>query len=59
MVALLFVFMRGKSQGKSELEAKQNEAIIEQTKQVQEIIHRVGNMSADERERLRKEYTRD
>lgn len=53
------IFLRGKSAGKKQAEAKQNEAILEQTKQAQEVIHRVGNMSSDERRRLREKYTRD
>lgn len=59
LLTISAIFLRGKSAGKQQAEAKTNETILKQTEEVQEIIHRVGNLSDNQRKRLRKKYTRD
>lgn len=59
VVAVFIAFNKGKKTGRQEIKEETNEKILNQTEQVQQIIHDVGNLSATERDRLRREYTRD
>ena len=55
VVTLILAFTRGKSQGKQQTEAKQNEQQLEAIKTVQKRIHKAGNVTADDvRDELRK-----
>jgi hypothetical protein len=59
IVTLLVAFMRGKSQGKQQAEAKQNEAIIDNVAKKQQVQNNVAAMSDDDRrDELFRDFTR-
>jgi uncharacterized membrane protein YdjX (TVP38/TMEM64 family) len=54
-VSLFTAFMRGKSAGKQATEAKHNEQQLEAIKELQQRIHKAGDVSGDDvRDSLRK-----
>ncbi len=46
--AIVVIFMSGKRRGKQDMEAKQNADTLEAIKNVQERIHRAGNVDGDD-----------
>jgi hypothetical protein len=57
--AIAVIFMSGKRKGKSELEAKQNDKILQDTKEIKKVENTIASMPDDKRERLREKYTID